>query len=129
MNTQLEIEVLEKFVRKEKQSRYKQFISSDKNRRKFVRELSHFKDFKLEMFEEIKGNQGDIILRQLKLIKGDRNNCYVISENAVIDQKQLSIEEAISFLDSDLATILVFGKAEMIYYEGEPPNNKVISKL
>jgi hypothetical protein len=129
MNTQLEIEVIEKFVRKEKQSRYKQFISSDKNRRKFVRELSHFKDFKLEMFEEIKGNQGDIILRQLKLIKGDRNNCYVISENAVIDQKQLSIEEAISFLDSDLATILVFGKAEMIYYEGEPPNNKVISKL
>jgi hypothetical protein len=129
MNTQLEIEVIEKFVRKEKQSRYKQFISSDKNRRKFVRELSHFKDFKLEMFEEIKDNQGDIILRQLKLIKGDRNNCYVISENAVIDQKQLSIEEAISFLDSDLATILVFGKAEMIYYEGEPPNNKVISKL
>jgi hypothetical protein len=128
MNTQLEIEVIEKFVRKEKQSRYKQFISSDKNRRKFVRELSHFKDFKLEMFEEIKGNQGDIILRQLKLIKGDRNNCYVISENAVIDQKQLSIEEAISFLDSDLATILVFGKAEMIYYEGESPNNKFISK-
>jgi hypothetical protein len=128
MNTQLEIEVLEKFVRKEKQSRYKQFISSDKNRRKFVRELSHFKDFKLEMFEEIKDNQGDIILRQLKLIKGDRNNCYVISENAVIDQKQLSIEEAISFLDSDLATILVFGKAEMIYYEGESPNNKFISK-
>jgi hypothetical protein len=128
MNTQLEIEVIEKFVRKEKQSRYKQFISSDKNRRKFVRELSHFKDFKLEMFEEIKDNQGDIILRQLKLIKGDRNNCYVISENAVIDQKQLSIEEAISFLDSDLATILVFGKAEMIYYEGESPNNKFISK-
>jgi hypothetical protein len=28
-----------------------------------------------------------------------------------------------------LATILVFGQAEMIYYEGEPPNNKLISKI
>jgi hypothetical protein len=129
MNTQLELEVIKKFVRKEKQSRFKQFISSIKNRKKFLNELPHFKDFKLELFDEVRVNEREIIFSKLKSLKGNQNTCYVISENATIDQKQISVEEAISFLDSDLATILVFGQAEMIYYEGEPPNNKLISKI
>jgi len=129
MNIQLEIQVIEKFVRKEKQSRYKQFISSPKNRKKFLNELSHFKDFKGEMFEEVKTNEKEIIFQQLKAIKGKSNSCYIISENSTIDQKELSIEDATSFLGSDLSIILVFGEAEMIYYEGEPPNNRFISKL
>jgi hypothetical protein len=83
----------------------------------------------LELFDEVRVNEREIIFSKLKSLKGNQNTCYVISENATIDQKQISVEEAISFLDSDLATILVFGQAEMIYYEGEPPNNKLISKI
>lgn len=129
MNTELEIAVIEKFVRKEKQARYKQFISSIKNRKKFLSELPHFKDFRLELFEEVRVNEREIIFNKLKSLKSNQNTCYVISENSTIDQKQILVEEAISFLDSDLATILVFGQAEMIYYEGEPPNNRLISKI
>jgi hypothetical protein len=129
MNTQLELEVIKKFVRKEKQSRFIQFILSSKNRKKFLNELPHFKDFKLELFEEVRVNERKIIFNKLKSLKGNQDTCYVISENSTIDQKQITIEEAISFLSSGFATILVFGQAEMIYYEGEPPNNKSISKL
>lgn len=129
MDIQLEFEVIEKFVQKEKQARFKQFILSPKNRKKFLKELSHFKYFKLEMFDEVKNDEKDAIFHRLKSLRGDHKSCYIISENSAFDQKQLLIEEAISILDSDLATILVFGKAEMIYYEGEPPNNRLISKL
>lgn len=129
MNTQLEIAVIEKFVRKEKQARYKQFISSIKNRKKFIKQLPHFKDFRFELFEEVKSIEQKVLHQKLKSIKGNQNTCYIISENPNIDQKQLNIEDAIPFLNSDFATILVFGQAEMIYYEGEPPNNKFISKV
>jgi hypothetical protein len=129
MNTLLEIELIEKFIRKEKRSRYKQFVSSNKNRKKFIIELSHFKDFRWEMFEEIKTSDRDVILQRLKLINGNKDTCYVISENPAIDQKQLAIEDAISSLGLDMATILIFGQTEMVYYEGEPPNNRYISKV
>lgn len=129
MNIELELKVIERFVRETKQSRYKQFISSAKNRKKFLNELPHFKDFELDLFEEVRANEKEAILHKLKSIKGNQNICYAISENSVIDQKQISIEDAFSLLNLDLPTILVFGQAEMIYYEGEPPNNKFISKV
>jgi len=128
MNILLETALIEKFVRKKKQDRYKQFISS-KNRNKFIKELPHFKNFRFELFEEVNANEQAVIRQKLKLMKGNQNTCYIISENPNIDQKRLNIEDAITFFDSGFATILVFGQAEMIFYEGEAPNNKFISKV
>ncbi len=50
----LEIRVINKFVTETKQNRYIQFISTPKNRNKFIRELAHFGDLNFSLFEDSK---------------------------------------------------------------------------
>lgn len=56
-------------------------------------------------------------------------SCYVISENKNIDTKTLDIQQAISeTVGYGMGTILVFGNADIIYYESETINTRYISK-
>ena len=128
MNIPLEIRVIEKFVTKDKQSRYIQFVSSKKARIKFIKDLPHFNHFKWELFENVKGNDFDIFSR-IHLLKGNKTTCYIISENHDIDQQIMDISEALQYISEDRAIILVFGDAEMIYFGGEPPKNSFLSKI
>ena len=123
MNVSLEIRVIEKFFKKEKQNRYIAFVSSKKNRKKFIQELSHLNDLQWSLFQELKSF--DIQQIDLRLSKG---NCYVISEDSSVDQSSIPLADIDKLIDSGKAFILVFGDAEQIYYEGEPPFNRYLSK-
>lgn len=92
----LEINVIKKFVDKAKQERYIQFVSSLKNRHKFISDLAHFNFFKWDLFESVKGNEEQAILQAIQKNGVPDKTCYVISENADIDTKTLDIKEAIS---------------------------------
>jgi hypothetical protein len=128
MNQPLEIIVIQKFVAKDKQSRYIQFVSSEKNRNKFISILPHFNHFRWELMEEVHKEEAQEIQMHLKLLNIKGTDCYAISENPDIDQKTLSFDEALTEIRG-MATILVFGDAEMIYFEGEPPKNRFIGKV
>ena len=128
-NLQLEIKVIKKFVDKAKQERYIQFVSSQKNRYKFIRDLSHFNDFKWDLFDAVNGNEEQIILQALQNNNIVSKTCYVISENADIDSRIIEIKKAISETAGySMGTILVFGNADMIYFESESMNTRFISK-
>lgn len=127
MSQSLEVEVIKRFVSKEKQSRYIQFVSSEKARRRFVSDLPHFKAFKWELLEEVHKNEAQEIEKQLKTLNIKAKECYVISENSDIDKKVMPFDKALKEIGS-MATILVFEEAKMIYYEGEPPKNRYIGK-
>jgi hypothetical protein len=128
MNQPLETKVIQKYVAKDKQSRYIQFVSSEKNRDKFISELPHFTHFKWELLEEVHKEEAQEIQKRLKVLNIKRTDCYVISENPDIDQKTLSFDEALAAIGG-MATLLVFGDVDMIYFEGEPPKNRFISKV
>ena len=128
MNQSLEIEIIKKFVTKDKQSRYIQFVTSEKSRDRFIFELPHFNHFKWEMFDEVHKNEAAEIKARLNALKIKNNNCYVISENPEIDQKIILFEEALKEIGS-MGTILIFEEAKLIYYEGEPPKYRYISKI
>jgi len=126
----LEIKVIKRVVVKEKQDRYIQFISKSKNRHKFIDDLPHFKDFNWTLFEKIDGNAGTQIIATLKKNRIDNKLCYVISENKDIDTKTITSTEAIREIDGYRSgTILVFGEAEIIFYEGESMKESYLSKL
>jgi hypothetical protein len=56
--------------------------------------------------------------------------CYVISENRNIDTKTMDIKDAIKeTVGYGMGTILVFGEADMVLFEGEEINTRYISKL
>jgi hypothetical protein len=128
MSQSLEIEVIKKFVVKEKQDRYIQFISSERTRSRFVYDLPHFSHFKWELLEEVHKSEAEEIQSRLKALNIKSKDCYVISENPDIDRKIIPFDEALEEIGS-MATILVFGDAKLIYFEGEPPKNRYISKI
>jgi hypothetical protein len=128
-NADLEIKVIKKFVDKAKQDRYIQFVSSTKNRHKFISDLSHFNFFKWDLFNAVKGNEEQAILQALQKNDVASQTCYVISENADIDTKTLDTKEAINeTVGYGMGTILVFGGADMVYFESETMKTRFISK-
>jgi hypothetical protein len=81
-NLELEIKVIRNFITKDKQERYMQFISSPKNRVKFIKDLAHFSFLRKELFSQVIGNKDESvnqILNNLKANKISDANCYVIS--------------------------------------------------
>lgn len=128
MNISLEIKLIKTFVKKEKQDRYIQFVSSETRRGSFISELSHFNDFKWEKFDEVRKDEAQEIEKRLKALNIKSNKCYVISEEEEIDKKIFDFKEVIQIISLP-PSILVFEDAKLIYYEGEPPYNRYISKV
>lgn len=126
---QAEQTMINKFVNKDKQERYLDFMSKDKTRKKFTDELYHFKDFNWKMFREIPGNENERDALFAKLSgKKSIKTCQVISANSELDGKAFPIDEAIKNIVGQEATILIFGDAEIVYYEAEPFDGRYISK-
>ena len=127
MDLELEEKVIKRFIINKKQERYLTFIQAEKTRNKFIDELSHFSS-QLKDFEEIKGNEWKVLEEKLKNL-GNPTDCYVISENRKIDARRLNIELALrEIIGYGSGTLLVFGNANMVYYEGERPSDRWISK-
>ena len=128
-NLDLEIAVIKKFVDKNKQDRFIQFTSSAKGRHKFINELAHFKFFDWNKFDNIEGDEEQAILTALQKNKITDKTCYAISENKNLDTKVLNINQAINeTVGYGQGTILVFGDAEIIYYESEEMKERYLSK-
>ena len=126
-NTDIEIKVIKRFIIGEKQDRYLSFIQKDKTRRKFTKELAHFSS-QLKDFEEIKGNERKVIEDTVTGL-GNPTDCYVISEDSQMDGRRMKIDEAmLKIFGNGMGTLLVFGDANQVYYEGEGPSDRWISK-
>jgi hypothetical protein len=122
---QLESSVIKRFITKDKQERYLNFILNTVKRKKFIDELGHFKHLEFSKFDKI----GDAIESVVKQRIGDIKDCYVISENGNIDAKLLRVDYALSeTIGYGMGTLIVFGDAKFVYYEGEDKNDRWLSK-
>jgi hypothetical protein len=128
MIAQEERTLIKKFVIKDRQERYLSFLAEDKTRHKFTEALYHFRDFNWKLFREVRGteNEGQAIASK---VKGNKSisTCLVISANPDYDGMVLTVDEAIEHAIGIEGTILIFGDAEVVYYEGEAPGNRYIS--
>jgi hypothetical protein len=125
-NQELEILTINRYFKKDKAKRYVDFVLKDKTRAKFISELAHLHDLEYSKFQKVERDEKASIrsiIDKRKLTK-----CYVISEDKRIDRQFLEIELALErTIGYCMGTILVFGNAEVIYYEGEEPKNRWIS--
>ncbi len=122
----IETKFIERFVIKSKRDRYINLIKNLKSRKKFIDSLAHFHDLQFNLFREIKGNEAKTIIDSLP---GKIKKCYVVSENSLIDQKQLNIETALEeTIGRGMGTFLIFGDSDIVYYESEESGNRWISK-
>jgi hypothetical protein len=120
--------LIAKFVVKDKQERYLTFLSKEKTRKKFTEALYHFNDFNWKLFREIPGSENEVQTISLK-VKSDKNisTCSVISVDHNFDGKVIPVDEAIKNAIGIEGTILIFGEADIVYYEGEAPKRRYIS--
>jgi hypothetical protein len=125
MQTEIELAFVKKFVKKDKQERYLGFLSNEKTRSKFTNELHYFKDFEWDLFNEVRGLDRDAIIARIKDEK-EISKCHVVSYRPEYDGKSYSIEDAINLVGTE-EIILIFGNADVVYYEGEAPGNRYIS--
>ena len=127
-NIKLESKLIKKFFVKEKQNRLIEFIQTEKKRKKFIDELNKNNLLQTDLFEEIKGNEFEVIESKIRKIK-NLTKCYVISEISNLDGELMDIKDALSqIIGSDSESIIVFGDCEIIYVEKEGFNNRLISK-
>jgi hypothetical protein len=125
---ELEFKVIERFIVKEKQERFKSFINKLTSRKKFTDKLAHFNDLDMTLFSEVNGNERQIIKEKIKPLNRI-TDCYIISENENIDGSRMNIDKALDqTIGTGFGTLLVFGDVDFVYYEGEGPNDRWISK-
>lgn len=128
-NIDLEKKVITKYFDKSKQERYLQFISTPKNRHKFISDLAHSNSFKWDLLEKVEGPELKTILTTLQKNNVSTKTCYIISEDPELDGTTKDVTEAISeTIGFGNGTIIVFGDAELIFYESESFNTRYISK-
>ncbi len=88
--------VVKAFILPARQERYLEFLKSSKNRKKFTSVLAHFKHLDPKFATRIPGNQSNpSALVKLLTAKGAVSKCWVISENADVDGKEIDLETAL----------------------------------
>jgi hypothetical protein len=128
-NTELERKVINRFVTKSKRERYLQFVTSTKNRKKFIKALHSGQFFLASALEHVTGIEKNVIQQSLVQSGITAHTCYVISENAAIDTHILALGDALrQVVGWGAGTILVFGEADLIYVELDGLRNRYINQ-
>jgi hypothetical protein len=112
-----EAELIKAFFAPSKRERYLEFVSKPKTRRKFVRELAHFRDLDARYAKQIYVNPVGLaaLLKQMCV----PDVCWVVSENSEIDGKLMPVSDALSELGRDMGTFLSFVSGKLAYFENE----------
>jgi hypothetical protein len=120
-----EIQLIETFVVPSKRERYEGFLRSAKNRKKFLDELYHFRDFIPDCVVELSGRDGTAtgVIAELRR-RGASGECYLISADAKLDGATRSLRDAI--WEASEGTLVCCVPGRLAYYEGEAPKNSFI---
>src|SRR6185503_8064990 len=121
----LESSFIKRFITENKQERYLNLIANAEKRKKFISELAHFKFLDFSKFDKLNGAIESVVKQMI----GGIRDCYIISENKMIDTKRIEVESALSqVIGYGMGTLLIFGDAKLVYYEGEAKNDRWLSK-
>lgn len=119
---------VERFVRKDRQPRYLALLASEKKRRKFIAQLAHFRDFDDRRVSLIPSYQQSATqILELLVQAGAADICYVFSEIGNLDQREMTLREALdATVASCMGTIISCLPEKLAYYEGERPGRRYL---
>jgi hypothetical protein len=125
----LEAKVVSRFIVKAKRDRYLSFVTSPRNRSKLLADLHSATIFlKMKAFEQVTGLEEEVIRQALQRHGLSTSTCYIISDNKHLNTQVLPLPEALrAVVGWGLGTLLVFGNAQVVYFEGEGKNVRYIN--
>ena len=128
MSAAREVQLVETFVVPTKRARYAAFVSSSKDRAKFLRGLHHFGDFEPACVVPLSGrsDSADGLVAELRR-RGAADPVYLVSALRELDGQVMPLDEAIRevFAMAE-GTIVCCAPGRLAYYEGEAPKNRFI---
>jgi hypothetical protein len=119
------------FVVRSKQERFLSFVSNAKSRDKFLRELSDFRWFDMNIAVPVPWKpdpklglwerhlDGIRRIEQLLISRGAGKTCWAISRSSELDGKELEVHPALEAVIGHEGTILSFIPGKLAYYQGE----------
>jgi hypothetical protein len=104
-----------------KRERYLEMIANPKKRRKFLRELAHFKSLDPSFCVALpKGVHAPEEIAAFLKRKGAPETCWVTSEDSTIDGKQIPLVDALkSVVGYQMGTFLSCITGRLVYFEDE----------
>ena len=123
-----EAEFIKRFVIPQKRRRYLSFLESHKGRKKLLEALDHFDELdprfaRLVPADSQTVNHIEVILKR----KGALECCHVTSSNADIDDREMSLRQALhETVGSGSGTIISCIPGKLVYFEGEEQNQRYI---
>lgn len=128
MDTSDEVALIKSFVVKEKRERLLGFISKPKTRAKFTSELAHFRDLDHRWVVPIESNKQTCDgIEKILRGHGAGNACHIISENKLLDGKQLPLSEALKeIVGCGMGSLLSCVPGVLAYFEGEGISDRYI---
>lgn len=132
IRTEYERATIKAFVVKERQERFLYLLGNPKRRKKFLDELGHFRWSEKRFTKPVKRKvdptlslwgrhlQGINDIAALLRSRGAGKTCWVISERAAIDGKELELEAALGeVVGNNAGVILSCVPGKLAYFEGE----------
>lgn len=119
MNSELEIELIEQFVRKDKCDRLKTFAARQKTRDKMIREFNSPEIFNPKLMIEITGSDRTVegLLKKYRGY-GMGDVVYVVSENYEWDGREMAVEEILEQSMAMCTDVLGYcAKSKTAFYE------------
>ena len=112
-----EEELIKAFIIPAKRERYLGFISKLKTRRKFRRELAHFRGLDPRYAREVHLNSAGLaaLFEELRV----PDVCWVVSEDPAIDGRLITVSDVLPELHRDMGTFLSFVPGKLAYFEDE----------
>jgi hypothetical protein len=113
--------VVRAFILPVRQERHLEFLKSPQNRKKFIGVLAHFKHLDPKFATSIAGSQSSPSALVKSLVgKGAGIKCWVISENADLDGKELDLETAFKeTVGRQMGTFISCVPGKLAYFEDE----------
>jgi len=120
--------VIRTFVVRAKRDRLVELLASRKRRNDVTTSLAHFRDFDSRFVVALPPSQQDprSIERALRS-RGAGETCYVISENAELDGKQMPLRAVLEqVVGYGMGTLLSCVQGSLAFFEGEGPSDRYI---
>jgi hypothetical protein len=120
--------VIRAFIRAERSPRYLALLAKRGGREKLRAQLAHLPDLDLRFAEPIPGSQANpIAVERLLTAKGAPGTCYVLSESAALDGRELPLPQALEqVIGRGIGTLLSCVPGRLAYFEGEDPGRRFI---
>lgn len=109
------------FITPKKRDRYLSLLASGRGREKLVRGLNHCQDLDPRFATELPANQQSALsIEKILKQKGAPEICHVMSDIPEIDNRELSLSEALlKTVGSDAGTLLSCIPGKLAYFEME----------